>query len=162
MKLNKKGFTLIELLAVIVVLGIVMVIGVTTVLPLLNDTKKEAFATEAKGAITIASDLVTIIDLEQKPHVAYRTNADKDYCFEVEDLIAKGLITKKGASADAYEGYVVAENNGSDKYAYSIHMTNGTYYIVNGNHNTMTVNDTNTGYVADCNATTYDVAKTGE
>ena len=49
MRINKKGFTLIELLAVIAILAILVVIAVPNVLNLFNDSKKNAFVTQAQS-----------------------------------------------------------------------------------------------------------------
>ncbi|MEG2351194.1 MAG: type II secretion system protein, partial [Bacilli bacterium] len=45
---NKKGFTLIELLAVIVVLSIIMVIAVISVNKVIENSRKNAFTSNAK------------------------------------------------------------------------------------------------------------------
>jgi len=129
---SQKGFTLIELLAVIVVLGIVMVIGVTTVLPLLNDTKKEAFATEAKNIISVVSDLIPIKNIGHDLGVSFTVDANDNYCVSVPELISSGLFKKEGNEKDDYLGKVVAEKIGNGKYTYTITMTDAKNYHVSG------------------------------
>lgn len=57
-KLNNKGFTLVELLAVIVVLAIVMGLAVVGISSVLDNTRKSAFAADAKSFIQGARSLV--------------------------------------------------------------------------------------------------------
>jgi len=56
---NKKGFTLVELLAVIVVLAIVMGLAVVGITSVLENTRKSAFASDAKSFIQGARSLVS-------------------------------------------------------------------------------------------------------
>ena len=56
---NKKGFTLVELLAVIVVLAIVMGLAVVGITSVLENTRKSAFAADAKSFIQGAHNLVS-------------------------------------------------------------------------------------------------------
>lgn len=55
---NNKGFTLVELLAVIVVLAIVMGLAVVGITSVLDNTRKSAFASDAKSFIQGARSLV--------------------------------------------------------------------------------------------------------
>ena len=55
---NKKGFTLVELLAVIVVLAIVMGMAVVGITSVLDNTRKSAFAADAKSYLEGAHQLV--------------------------------------------------------------------------------------------------------
>ena len=128
--LNKKGFTLIELLAVIVVLGIVMVIGTTTVLPLLEKSQKNAFATEANSAIESASNSVSLISLGEyeDPYYEITTNGTvTGYCFTLEQLRNVGFWKKNDITG--YEGSVTVTKSGNI-YTYSVTMHNANYKIV--------------------------------
>ena len=55
---NNKGFTLVELLAVIVVLAIVMGLAVVGITAVLENTRKSAFAADAKSYLDGAHQLV--------------------------------------------------------------------------------------------------------
>ena len=55
---NRKGFTLVELLAVIVVLAIVMGMAVVGITSVLENTRKSAFAADAKSYLEGAHQLV--------------------------------------------------------------------------------------------------------
>ena len=57
-KIDKKGFTLVELLAVIVVLAIVMGLAVVGISSVLENTRKSAFAADAKTFLAGAHSLV--------------------------------------------------------------------------------------------------------
>ena len=57
-KKNSKGFTLVELLAVIVVLAIVMGLAVVGIGSVLDNTRKSAFAADAKSYLEGARSLV--------------------------------------------------------------------------------------------------------
>ncbi len=155
-KNNKKGFTLIELLAVIVVLAIVMVLATTTVLPLMNDAKKNSFAIEATDAINAASTLVTILPLNTAANLdKYRdtngnpktdTKADfnmlsdggkRGYCFSLKLLVDTGIYKKDmsyftGATPE-YEGRVIViENLNNNQYTYKLDMHNANFEITGG------------------------------
>ena len=47
-KLNNNGFTLIELLAVIIILSVLMLLAVPGILKLMDNSKKNAFVTQAQ------------------------------------------------------------------------------------------------------------------
>lgn len=53
-KMNKKGFTLIELLAVIVILAVLMLLATPSVLNIMNNARKNAFATESLSLLKAA------------------------------------------------------------------------------------------------------------
>ena len=140
---NTKGFTLIELLAVIVVLAIVMVLAVTTVLPYMEDAKKEAFATEATSLKKAAKTLIELVNLgEDIENVEKYYNKDDEYigyCIDLYVLQDAGLYEKHD---DNYNGKVLVKDNGGT-YQYFVTLTNGDYYI----HGTSFSKD----YVADSN-----------
>lgn len=56
MKNNKKGFTLIELLAVIAILAILVVLAVPAILNLFNDSRRNAFVTQAQTVYKAAEE----------------------------------------------------------------------------------------------------------
>lgn len=126
---EKKGFTLIELLAVIVVLAIVMVLAATTVLPLMQKTQKNAFASEATAAMESASQAVTLLGISQYDG-AYSTysGADDDYtyCFTVAELKAAGLWDKTDSTD--YAGVVLVAKSG-DNYNYTVTMHNADWAV---------------------------------
>lgn len=143
---DKKGFTLIELLAVIVVLAIVMVLAITTVLPLMNSTQENAFILEANNARDAASNVITLININQvgdfnlTEGVDYQVNNDRTkYCFSLKKLAETGLWKKNldavtvpegspsGTKAE-YEGKVIV-TSGTNGYTYHIKMHNSNYYV---------------------------------
>ncbi len=172
-KNNKKGFTLIELLAVIVVLAIVMVLATTTVLPLMNDAKKNSFAIEATDAINAATDLVTILplntisldpysskpaDYNLTPNAAAGT---RTYCFSLKLLAEVGIYKKDisyfNGTTPEYEGRVkVIENLNTNQYTYELEMRNANFEITGGKTSSYTGKDvkpkgTNTNPKFACN-----------
>lgn len=141
---NKKGFTLIELLAVIVVLAIIMVLAVSTILPLMNAARRNAFATEATSAITGASDLMTVLPFNaiQKPTVGddFRetigTGGKSRYCITLKALGELGMYSQKdpakvtGANPE-YKGKVIIDVDASKaNYTYKIVMGSSEFAIV--------------------------------
>ncbi len=130
--LNKKGFTLIELLAVIVVLAIVALIGYSTVLPLLERTRKNAFATEANNVLDAAQTAMTANDFPTG--VVTPIMIGTKYCYKLEDLKTAGLLTKRDLTN--YSGQVVVTKSEDSTthnvtYSYSLKMKNDKY-AVNG------------------------------
>lgn len=145
------GFTLMELLAVIVVLAIVAVIGTTTVLPLLNDTKDEAFATEANEFKGAAYDAISLIILNKMDTANY-TKIANGYCFTVKNLIDEGVFDKDDGN---YAGTVYATKEaGSNVYKYEVSFSNGDDYYVYKNGGKITTDDLSetqpSGYKATC------------
>ena len=132
-KLDKKGFTLIELLAVIVVLAIVALIGYSTILPLLERTRKNAFATEANNVVDSAQNAITTYDLGLgtiTPRTSTALGTGK-YCFTLTDLKDASLLTKRDLTG--YSGQVIVtittDTNNNIKYSYSIRMKNDQYGV---------------------------------
>jgi type IV pilus assembly protein PilA len=140
-KINKKGFTLIELLAVIVVLAIVAVLATSQILPLLDKTRKNAFASEANSAIDAASNAMTLIQIGERKasdtsfvkYTAGSGTADDTYCFTLEQLVDGGVLKKDlgGTKTNReYSGKVVVKvpkNFGG--YTYTVTMKNSQFSI---------------------------------
>jgi len=148
---NKKGFTLIELLAVIVVLGIVMVIGATTVLPLLEQSKKNAFETEAKSLISGASDIVTLITINEYEGSYYETSND-GYCITFDQIKTAGFWNKNDSKG--YVGKVEATKK-DNNYTYTVTMHNDNYKVAGASDGLTAENyvDTDTSVVYTCSGT---------
>ena len=133
---DKSGFTLIELLAVIVVLAIVAVLGYSTVLPLLADSRKNAFATEANGVIDAAQNAMTLIQIDKadKEFVHFTKKGDDTvYCFTLQDLVNLSMLKKSLTNGDGdsiYEGIVaVTIPKGSGAFKYYLSMQNDSYSV---------------------------------
>lgn len=134
---NKEGFTLIELLAVIVVLAIVAVIGYSTVLPLLADSRRGTFATEANHVLDAAQSAMTLVQIDKADmsyvHSKSAENGATKYCFTLEDLnnlqvLKKSLTDTQGKVL--YQGIVeVTVPKGAGKFVYYISMQNESYSV---------------------------------
>ena len=138
---NKKGFTLIELLAVIVVLAIVLVLATSTVLPMLNRARQNAFAIEANSVIDAASQAVSLIQIGSYEGTAtadgdYSRSIDSTtgtttYCFSLKKLLDMQLLKKDAslivagatysAQADKYQGTVTVTVPKSTNGTYTYH-----------------------------------------
>lgn len=147
---NKKGFTLIELLAVIVVLAIVMVLATTTVLPLMNNAKKNSFALEATEVINTASNLITVMPLgtvdnlekytaggaDVKADYASKSETGvKKYCFSLKMLADIGFLKKDisyfdGDTAEYAGRVIVTASDNSNTYLYDIAMHNADWEVI--------------------------------
>ena len=105
--MNKKGFTLVELLAVIAILAILVIIALPNVLKMYNDSKKNAFMTEAQ---TLAKEVsskyisesmkgnkVTVISNKQNP--LDMTGRELEYSFELD---SQGKIKSMWVSNGTY------------------------------------------------------------
>ena len=135
---NKNGFTLVELLAVIVVLAIVTVLATTTFLPLMDVTKKSAFAEEANAARESATNVMTLI-----ANGFFQSGEEgKDYqdsetktCISLKKMAEEGLYDKdieffEGSPAE-YEGKVIVtkKDSSSNNYKYKLIMHNSNYIV---------------------------------
>ena len=103
--MNKKGFTLVELLAVIAILAILVIIALPNVLKMYNDSKKNAFMTEAQ---TLAKEVsskyisesmkgnkVSVISNKQNP--LDMTGRELEYNFELDSQgKIKNMIVSNG------------------------------------------------------------------
>ena len=105
--MNKKGFTLVELLAVIAILAILVIIALPNVLKMYNDSKKNAFMTEAQ---TLAKEVsskyisesmkgnkVSVISNKQNP--LDMTGRELEYSFELD---SQGKIINMWVSNGTY------------------------------------------------------------
>ena len=103
--MKRKGFTLVELLAVIAILAILVIIALPNVLKMYNDSKKNAFMTEAQ---TLAKEVsskyisesmkgnkVTVISNKQNP--LDMTGRELEYNFELDSQgKIKNMIVSNG------------------------------------------------------------------
>lgn len=139
---EKKGFTLIELLAVIVILAIVAVIGYSTVLPLLEKARRNAFATQANNVLDAAQTAFTAynlhLDTGSDPSKTITTgsgaSAVTKWCYlasggsgTTKDLYQIGALTKELKSSE-WKGYVMIEKSG-EIYTYKLYLTNAKYSV---------------------------------
>ena len=120
---EKRGFTLVELLAVIVVLAIIMLIAVQAVLPLMQQSRKNAFTIEANGAIDAA--MTYFVSKAISGEVV-----GTGICYKLDTLEKEGMYTTKKAG---YEGFIniVPSSASANVYLYKVTMTNGQYYVEN-------------------------------
>lgn len=120
---DRCGFTLVELLAVIVVLAIIMLIAVQAVLPLMQQSRKNAFTIEANSAIDAAMTYFVSKAISGE-------TVGSGLCYKLSTLVNEGMYTTKKAG---YEGYVQINSSSasSNVYLYKITMTNGQYYVEN-------------------------------
>ena len=136
--MNKKGFTLVELLAVIAILVILVIIALPNVLKMYNNSKKNAFMTEAQ---TLAKEVsskyisesmkgnkVTVISNKQNP--LDMTGRELEYSFELD---SQGKIKNMTVSNGTYcistnKDYTkITRNDISDKCSYEkLHNIVGT------------------------------------
>ena len=105
--MNKKGFTLVELLAVIAILAILVIIAIPNVLKMYNDSKKNAFMTEAQNLAkevsskyiseSMKGNKVTVISNKQNP--LDMTGRELEYNFELD---SQGKIKSMWVSNGTY------------------------------------------------------------
>ena len=135
----KKGFTLIELLAVIVVLAIVAVLATSQILPLLEKTRKNAFAGEANNVIDAATKAMTLIQIGEKSatdtaFVKYTQGSSGNagtYCFTLKQLVDNGVL-QKDLEKSGYTGKVsVVVPESFQAYEYYVTMKNAQFTINN-------------------------------
>lgn len=120
---EKHGFTLVELLAVIVVLAIIMLIAVQAVLPLLQDARKKAFATEVQAAIEAAQTYYVAKSLSKNATVGDGLYVD------LQTLIDENMYSTKRTGYSGYVKIYPKSTTGSNDYLYQIWMTNGQYAV---------------------------------
>ena len=149
MRRNRKGFTLVELLAVIVVLAIVMGLAVVGITSVLENTRKSAFASDAKSFIQgahslVSSDQANALMGETTKYSPSCTSAQTVYLpIELIPLeqggkspygtaYTKGSATEKATTAPSTGSYVKVTSTvsgGSCEMAYSIYLTDGVKHI---------------------------------
>ena len=105
--MKKKGFTLVELLAVIAILAILVIIALPNVLKMYNDSKKNAFMTEAQNLAkevsskyiseSMKGNKVTVISNKQNP--LDMTGRELEYNFELD---SQGKIKSMWVSNGTY------------------------------------------------------------
>ncbi len=112
---NNKGFTLIELLAVIALLAIVMLIAVNSVLPLIGDSRENAFI----------STVNNIVDSAETVHLSRQVSGKSGNCYLIDDLVTNKYLDN--ITTDMYDGYVLV--NDDDSYSIVVHDPTNGYYI---------------------------------
>ena len=110
--MNKKGFTLIELLAVIVILGIVMAIAIPGINAVINNTRKNAFVSDAKMFADAAR--TGILGEQFKAPI---TGVDTVIRIDKLELEKGGVNSSYGSSWDHRHTYILVTKNG-DKNDY--------------------------------------------
>ena len=136
--MNKKGFTLVELLAVIAILAILVIIALPNVLKMYNDSKKNAFMTEAQNLAkevsskyiseSMKGNKVTVISNKQNP--LDMTGRELEYSFELDSQgKIKNMIVSNGTYCiSTNKDYTkITRNDISDKCSYEkLHNIVGT------------------------------------
>ena len=152
---NKNGFTLVELLAVIVVLAIVMGLAVVGITSVLDNTRKSAFASDAKAYIQGARSLVNsdqanallgattdyapsctfnqtvYIRLNEIPlETGGKSPYGQDYTKSTGTILGKKIVSQGDNPYDpkrTYSYVVVSSNvsNGECQISYGIYLTDG-------------------------------------
>ena len=136
--MNKKGFTLVELLAVIAILAILVIIALPNVLKMYNDSKKNAFMTEAQNLAkevsskyiseSMKGNKVSVISNQQNP--LDMTGRELEYNFELDSQgKIKNMIVSNGTYCiSTNKDYTkITRNDISDKCSYEkLHNIVGT------------------------------------
>ena len=136
--MNKKGFTLVELLAVIAILAILVIIALPNVLKMYNDSKKNAFMTEAQNLAkevsskyiseSMKGNKVSVISNKQNP--LNMAGMELEYNFELDSQgKIKNMIVSNGTYCiSTNKNYTkITRNDISDKCSYEkLHNIVGT------------------------------------
>lgn len=130
---TKRGFTLIELLAVIIVLAVIMVFAVPTILNSTNTAKKKSFQLYGEKMLDSAMQLYEsekMLDaVTARNYGAANADGTQPVCYNFKDFGTK--------NTGSYEGFIVVHpsneigNDGLNKTAYYIYMTDGSYAFNN-------------------------------
>ena len=149
--MNKKGFTLVELLAVIAILAILVIIALPNVLKMYNDSKKNAFMTEAQALAkevsskyiseSMKGNKVSVISNQQNP--LDMTGRELEYNFELDSQgKIKNMIVSNGTYCiSTNKDYTkITRDDISDKCSYEkLHNIVGTlknkFYEESGREN---------------------------
>ena len=127
--MNKKGFTLVELLAVIAILAILVIIALPNVLKMYNDSKKNAFMTEAQNlAKEVSSKYISesmkgnkVSVISNKHNPLDMTGRELEYNFELDSQgKIKNMIVSNGTYCiSTNKDYTkITRNDISDKCSY--------------------------------------------
>ena len=136
--MKKKGFTLVELLAVIAILAILVIIALPNVLKMYNDSKKNAFMTDAQNLAkevsskyiseSMKGNKVTVISNKQNP--LDMTGRELEYNFELDSQgKIKNMIVSNGTYCiSTNKDYTkITRDDISDKCSYNdLYKTVGT------------------------------------
>lgn len=114
-KTNKKGFTLIELLAVIAIIAIIGAIATPNVIKLITSSNQDQILSDAKLAISKAK-----YKFRKDINDPNKTNG---VVYEISELI------ESDNSYDEQSKVQVSQADNSNKYTYSIYISNNKYCI---------------------------------
>lgn len=118
-KTNKKGFTLIELLAVIAIIAIIGAIATPNVIKLITSSNQDQILSDAKLAISKAK-----YQFRKDMNDPEKTNRVE---YKISELI------ESDNSYDGQSKVQVLKDDSSNKYTYSIYISNGKYCIGKAN-----------------------------
>lgn len=150
-KMNNKGFTLVELLAVIVVLAIIMLIATRSVLPLVERSRKGAFASSAN----------TVLDVAQTVQVTDQISSHNYKCYTIKYLIDNQYLEKM-TNAE-YSGIVIINKvttSTGTTVTYNEYLYSGTKrYALNGGLSATKSTFVESDVLTDQSETTYTTCK---
>ena len=142
---NNKGFTLVELLAVIVVLAIVMGLAVVGITSVLDNTRKSAFASDARSYLQGAHSLVQADEASvllggtatYAPSCAGASGSKDTKTFSIDKIpLDNGgkspygnEYVDTGDTGSMIKVETEVQSDGSCKYTYSIFLTDGSYQV---------------------------------
>ena len=124
---KENGFTLVELLAVIVILAVVILVAVTAVIPIMEKSRKSAFADEAMSYIKAA----TTANLEEQA-----LGGAGSSCYTVAALQDGKYIEQRKAN---YSGYVQKDSTTGE---WKVTLYNNVYYVTAASGNITRANVT--------------------
>lgn len=127
---NRKGFTLVELLAVVTIMGILMVVAIGSVNRIIENTRRDTFASTAKEYINTVRTAVTADNMSCKSvndadnfNTTASATPDGVYFFQIDtsNQNTKDLMESGGKSSFGnaeMKGYVVWTKATSNKVPY--------------------------------------------
>ncbi len=161
-KLNRKGFTLIELLAVIVILAILILLAMPSVLKVMENARRDAFATEVKTYLKAAEQKYVTSSMSNDGPITCVSrvgDADNNYKFNRGAKKNQPATSEEKLDIDEKTGYKynieIKEVNNVAQFTYTI--SNGTYVATNNDAaitEDVTVNKGNANTLKECGAPT--------
>lgn len=88
-KINNKGFTLIELLAVVTIMGILMIVATQAVTRIIENTRRDTFATVSREYINAVRNAVLADNIEcyvNRNYITASATPDGTYYFVVDSV----------------------------------------------------------------------------
>lgn len=129
---NKKGFTLIELLAVIIILSVLMLIAVPGILKLMDNSKQNAFVTQAQMIYKTATEQF-VVDSTSK-----NLSNGVTYCKDINNSASSNKLELTGNDKVYYKIQMDSEGK-----ILNYHITNNVYSVkddANGNKDISSIN----------------------